>query len=86
MRAALTCIQVFYLSNARSYTDLSDRTQHLNKATEHYQSYLTPPKAGRHRTAQQSMEMPGRLTQPTAEVRRYGWLPSIRLEIYNRDL
>lgn len=44
IRAAMSCIQLFYLSKAKTYATLAERSNHLTKALDHYQSYLNPLK------------------------------------------
>ena len=40
----MTCVQMFYLDQAKTYVDLSERCVYLEKAVEHYQSYMNPIK------------------------------------------
>ncbi|XP_067941543.1 zinc finger FYVE domain-containing protein 26-like [Watersipora subatra] len=89
LRAAMTCIQAFYLNKAKSYGDLNNRNQHLSKALEHYQSYLGPPRperASRLKRAQlsgtgQNSELSGRLKLPESEVRRLVSLVKLQIDV-----
>lgn len=71
----MTCVQMFYLDKSKTYADLAERCSHLEKALDHYQSYLNPAKwdkIPRHRPQQhgRSVESSVRLSLAESDVKK----------------
>lgn len=80
IRAAMTCIQAFYLSGAKQYSDLNSRLKHLQQALRHFQTYLNPGKLEKATRTRPALDSQGpdstnlRLSQTESEARMYDTL------------